>query len=160
MPLHSASKIRSRHDAADWREAQPGIVVFTNGVFDLVHPGHVALLEAARNEGDVLVVGLNSDASVRRLGKGEERPVVTETARARVLAGFEAVDCVVLFDEDTPFELIQALEPDVLVKGGDYTRATTVGADIVEARGGRVKHIELVDGFSTTTIVERLRGTS
>lgn len=160
MPFHSASKIRSRHAAAAWRESQPGIVVFTNGVFDLVHPGHVALLEAARNEGDVLVVGLNSDVSARRLGKGADRPVVPESARARVIAGFEAVDCVVLFDEDTPVELIQALEPDVLVKGGDYTRATTVGADIVEARGGRVKHIELVDGFSTTNIVERLRGTS
>lgn len=159
MVFRSASKIRSRHDAAAWREAQPGIVVFTNGVFDLVHPGHVALLEAARNEGDVLVVGVNTDASVRRL-KGEERPVIPETARARVIAAFEAVDCVVLFDEDTPFELIQALEPDVLVKGGDYTRANTVGADIVEARGGRVKHIELVDGFSTTNIVERLRGPS
>lgn len=160
MPFDSASKIRSRHDAAAWREAQPGIVVFTNGVFDLVHPGHVALLEAARNEGDVLIVGVNTDASARRLGKGDDRPVVPEAARARVIAGFEAVDCVVLFDESTPFELIQALEPDVLVKGGDYTRSTTVGADIVEARGGRVKHIELVDGFSTTNIVERLRGTS
>ncbi len=160
MTFHSATKIRNRHDAAAWREAQPGIVVFTNGVFDLVHPGHVALLEAARNEGDVLIVGINSDASVRRLGKGDERPILTEGARARVVAGFESVDCVVLFDEDTPFNLIQALEPDVLVKGGDYTRATTVGADIVEARGGRVKHVDLVDGYSTTNIVERLRGTS
>ena len=160
MVFRSASKIRSRHDAAAWREAQPGIVVFTNGVFDLVHPGHVVLFEAARNEGDVLVVGINSDASVRRLGKGEARPVMPEMARARVVAGFAAVDCVVLFDEDTPYELIQALEPDVLVKGGDYSRATTVGADIVEARGGRVKHVELVDGFSTTNIVERLRGTT
>lgn len=160
MTFHSATKIRNRHDAAAWREAQPGIVVFTNGVFDLVHPGHVALLEAARNEGDVLIVGINSDASVRRLKKGEERPIMPESARARVIAGFEAVDCVVLFDEDTPFNLIQALEPDVLVKGGDYTRDTTVGADIVEARGGRVKHVDLVDGYSTTNIVERLRGTS
>ncbi|HWA55613.1 MAG TPA: adenylyltransferase/cytidyltransferase family protein [Gemmatimonadales bacterium] len=160
MVFRSASKIRSRHDAAAWREALPGIVVFTNGVFDLVHPGHVVLFEAARNEGDVLVVGINSDASVRRLGKGEARPVMPEMARARVVAGFAAVDCVVLFDEDTPYELIQALEPDVLVKGGDYSRATTVGADIVEARGGRVKHVELVDGFSTTNIVERLRGTT
>ena len=122
--------------------------------------GAVVLFEAARNEGDVLVVGINSDASVRRLWKGEARPVMPEMARARVVAGFAAVDCVVLFDEDTPYELIQALEPDVLVKGGDYSRATTVGADIVEARGGRVKHVELVDGFSTTNIVERLRGTT
>jgi D-beta-D-heptose 7-phosphate kinase/D-beta-D-heptose 1-phosphate adenosyltransferase len=160
MPFQSASKIRNRHDAAAWREAQPGIVVFTNGVFDLLHPGHVALLEAARNEGDVLIVGLNSDASVRQLKKGDDRPIMPEAARARMMAAFEAVDCVVLFDEDTPLHLIQALEPDVLVKGGDYTRDTTVGADIVEARGGRVKHVELVDGFSTTNIVERLRGTS
>ncbi len=160
MPFHSLTKIRNRHDAAAWREAQPGIVAFTNGVFDLVHPGHVVLLEAARNEADVLIVGVNSDASVRRLGKGEDRPIMPQEARARVVAAFEAVDCVVLFDEDTPFNLIQALEPDVLVKGGDYTRATTIGADIVEARGGRVKHVELVNGFSTTNIVERLRGTS
>lgn len=160
MPFHSAAKIRSWHDAAAWREDQPGIVVFTNGVFDLVHPGHVALLEAARNEGDALIVGINSDASVRRLGKGEGRPLSPEAARARIIAAFEAVDCVVIFEQDTPFELIQALEPDVLVKGGDYTRETTVGADLVEARGGRVKHVPLVDGFSTTNLVERARGSS
>jgi D-beta-D-heptose 7-phosphate kinase/D-beta-D-heptose 1-phosphate adenosyltransferase len=159
MTLDSSTKIRSRHDAAMWREGQSGIVVFTNGVFDLVHPGHVTLLEAARREGDALVVGVNSDASVRRLGKGPDRPIIAEGARARVVAAFEAVDCVVVFDEDTPFELIVALEPDVLVKGADYSRATTVGADIVEARGGRVKHVDLADGFSTTAIVERLRGT-
>lgn len=158
--IDTAGKIRSRSDAAAWREAQPGIVVFTNGVFDLVHPGHVTLLEAARLEGDALVVGINSDASARRQGKGPDRPFIPEAARARVVAAFAAVDCVVLFDEDTPFELIQTLEPDVLVKGADYTRATTVGADFVEARGGRVKHVELADGFSTTAIVERLRGTS
>lgn len=159
MSHHSATKIRNRHDAAAWREAQPGIVVFTNGVFDLVHPGHVVLLEAARNEGDVLIVGINSDASVKKL-KGDDRPVMPEEARARVIAAFESVDCVVLFEEDTPFNLIQALEPDVLVKGGDYSRDNTVGTDIVEARGGRVKHVELEDGFSTTNIVERVRGTS
>jgi D-beta-D-heptose 7-phosphate kinase/D-beta-D-heptose 1-phosphate adenosyltransferase len=135
------------------------MVVFTNGVFDLVHPGHVVLLEAARQEGDALVVGVNSDASVRRLGKGPDRPIMPEAARARVVAAFAAVDCVVVFDEDTPYNLIAALEPDVLVKGADYSRATTVGADIVEARGGRVKHVDLADGFSTTAIVERLRGT-
>jgi rfaE bifunctional protein nucleotidyltransferase chain/domain len=159
MMFDTSSKLRSRHAAVAWREAHSGIVVFANGVFDLVHPGHVTLLEAARREGDALVVGINTDASVRRLGKGPERPIIPEGARARVVAAFEAVDCVVLFDEDTPFELIQALEPDVLVKGADYTRATTVGADIVEARGGRVKHIELADGYSTTAIVERLRAT-
>ena len=156
----SSAKIRSRHDAAAWREAQPGIVVFTNGVFDLIHPGHVVLLEAARREGDALVVGVNSDASVRRLGKSPDRPIMPEAARARVIAAFGAVECVVVFDEDTPYNLILALEPDVLVKGADYSRATTVGADIVEARGGRVKHVDLADGFSTTAIVERLRGSS
>ena len=156
----TAAKIRSRVDAVAWRAARPGIVVFTNGVFDLVHPGHVALLEAARREGDALIVGINSDDSARRLGKGPGRPIVGEQARARVIAAFEAVDCVVLFEEDTPYELIRSLEPDVLVKGGDYTRATTVGADIVEARGGRVKHVELQDGYSTTAIVERLRAPS
>jgi rfaE bifunctional protein nucleotidyltransferase chain/domain len=158
--LDTAGKIRSRVDAVAWRAARPGIVVFTNGVFDLVHPGHVALLEAARREGDALIVGVNSDASARRQGKGPDRPIVPEQARARVVAAFEAVECVVLFEEDTPYELIRSLEPDVLVKGADYTRATTVGADIVEARGGRVKHVELQDGYSTTAIVERLRAPS
>ena len=158
--MDTATKIRDRRGAAAWREAQAGIVVFTNGVFDLLHPGHIALLEAARAEGDALVVGVNSDASVRRLGKGPERPIVAAPARARVLAALEAVDCVVIFDEDTPLELIQALEPDVLVKGGDYTVATTVGADVVQARGGRVRHVNLEHGYSTTAIVERLRASS
>ncbi|HTS90202.1 MAG TPA: adenylyltransferase/cytidyltransferase family protein [Gemmatimonadales bacterium] len=157
MSFATACKIRSRHEAAAWREAQSGIVVFTNGVFDLIHPGHIVLLEGARGEGDALIVGINTDASVRRLGKGPERPIVRAEARARVVAAIEAVNCVVLFDEDTPLELISALEPDVLVKGADYTRGTTVGADFVEARGGRVKHVELADGYSTTAIVERLR---
>jgi D-beta-D-heptose 7-phosphate kinase/D-beta-D-heptose 1-phosphate adenosyltransferase len=160
MSTDTATKIRSRQEAAAWREAQTGIVVFTNGVFDLIHPGHVTLLEAARREGDALVVGVNTDASVRRMGKGPGRPVMPEGARARVVAAFEVVSCVVLFDEDTPFEVILALEPDVLVKGADYTRATTVGADFVEARGGRVKHVDLADGYSTTAIVEQLRGPS
>ena len=132
-------------------------MVFTNGVFDLLHPGHLALLEAARAEGDALVVGVNSDASVRRLGKSPDRPIVPEAARARMLAGFAAVDCVVLFDEDTPLALIQALSPDVLVKGADYSRAQIVGADFVEARGGRVVRVQLVPDQSTTRLVERLR---
>jgi len=131
--------------------------VFTNGVFDLLHPGHLALLEAARAEGDALVVGVNSDASVRRLGKSPDRPIVPEAARARMLAGFAAVDCVVLFDEDTPLALVQALSPDVLVKGADYSRAQIVGADFVEARGGRVVRVQLVPDQSTTRLVERLR---
>lgn len=158
--MDSSGKLRSRQDAAAWREGHEGIVVFTNGVFDLLHPGHVALLETARSEGDALVVGINSDASVRRMGKGPGRPVVSALARARVLAAIGAVDCVVIFDEDTPLELIQVLEPDVLVKGSDYTVENTVGADIVTARGGRVRHVTLQDGFSTTAIVERLRGSS
>jgi rfaE bifunctional protein nucleotidyltransferase chain/domain len=156
----TAAKVRSLADAVAWRRAQQGQVVFTNGVFDLLHPGHVDLLEKSRAEGTALVVGLNSDASVRRLGKGSERPLVPEQARARVLAGLAAVDCVVLFSEDTPFELIRALAPDVLVKGADYTLDQIVGADIVQAAGGRVVRVPIVAGFSTTSIVERLRGTS
>jgi D-beta-D-heptose 7-phosphate kinase/D-beta-D-heptose 1-phosphate adenosyltransferase len=157
MALDTSTKIRTPVDAVAWRADQRGLVVFTNGVFDLVHPGHVVLLEAARNEGDALVVGVNTDASARRQGKGPERPVVPEGARARVVAAFAAVDCVVLFDEDSPLELIQTLEPDVLVKGNDYSREDTVGADFVEARGGRVRHVTLAVGYSTTAIVDRLR---
>jgi D-beta-D-heptose 7-phosphate kinase/D-beta-D-heptose 1-phosphate adenosyltransferase len=157
MALDTSTKIRTPVDAVAWRADQRGLVVFTNGVFDLVHPGHVVLLEAARNEGDALVVGVNTDASARRQGKGPERPVVPEGARARVVAAFAAVDCVVLFDEDSPLELIQTLEPDVLVKGNDYSRDDTVGADFVEARGGRVRHVTLAVGYSTTAIVDRLR---
>ena len=156
----SASKIRPLAEAVEWRRGRPGPVVFTNGVFDLLHPGHVELLEAARREGDSLVVGLNTDASVRRLGKGAERPLAGEQARARVLAGLAAVDCVVLFDEDTPLALIQALEPDVLVKGADYSRESIVGADWVEARGGRVVRVPLLAGYSTSALVERLRAPS
>lgn len=158
--IDTTGKVRDRAAAVAWREGQRGRVVFTNGVFDLVHPGHLELLEKARAEGDLLVVGLNTDASVRRLGKGSERPLVPEAARARVLAGFAAVDCVVLFDEDTPLALITALGPDVLVKGADYAPDRIVGADVVQARGGRVVRVPIVSGFSTTSIVERLRGTS
>ena len=156
----SGDKVRSLADAVAWRAAQTGRVVFTNGVFDLLHPGHVALLEAARQEGGALVVGVNTDASVRRLGKGSERPLAGETARARVLAGLAAVDCVVLFDQDTPLHLIQTLAPDVLVKGADYSVDRIVGADWVEARGGRVVRVPVVPGFSTTALVERLRAPS
>lgn len=158
--INTAAKVRHLGEAIAWRTRQLGPVVFTNGVFDLVHPGHVELLEAARREGAALIVGLNSDASVRRLNKGSERPVVSEGNRARVLAGFAAVDCVVLFEEDTPLELIKSLLPDVLVKGADYPRDRIVGADWVESRGGRVVRIPLVEGFSTSSLVERLRAPS
>jgi D-glycero-beta-D-manno-heptose 1-phosphate adenylyltransferase len=136
------------------REAR---VVFTNGVFDVLHRGHVEYLTRARALGDLLVVGLNTDASVRRLGKGADRPVNGEADRAYVLAGLAAVDYVTPFDEDTPRELIAALLPDVLVKGGDYTRDTIVGADEVEAAGGRVEVIALVPGRSTSSFLQRVR---
>ena len=130
--------------------------MFTNGVFDILHLGHVALLEAARSEGGALVVGVNSDASVRRLGKGGIRPVVPEADRARVVAALAAVDCVVLFDEDTPLDLIRVLRPDVLVKGADYPRDAIVGADDVETWGGRVVRVPLVTGRSTSNLLRRL----
>lgn len=131
-------------------------VVFTNGCFDLLHAGHVHLLERARALGDFLVVALNSDASVRRL-KGPERPVVGEADRVKILAALDAVDAVVVFDEDTPLAWIEALRPDVLVKGGDYSRSTIVGADLVLGYGGRVETVPLVGGRSTSAVVEALR---
>ena len=150
----------NRTELLAWRRQRGGPVVFTNGVFDLLHPGHVEILEAARGLGDALVVGVNSDASAGRLGKGPGRPVQAAEARARVVAALAAVDRVVLFDEDTPLSLIESLAPDVLVKGGDYTRESIVGADFVESRGGAVYAIPLLPGQSTTAIVERLRVTS
>src|SRR6266581_1793606 len=154
--VNTAAKIRSATDAARWRESQRAPVVFTNGVFDLLHAGHVHLLEAARAEGGTLIVGVNSDASVRRLGKGEHRPVVAEPDRARLLAALAAVDCVVVFDEDTPLELIRRLRPDVLVKGADYARDDIVGADETEGWGGRVVRVPLVKGKSTTDLLRKL----
>ena len=132
-------------------------MAFTNGVFDLLHAGHVTLLEAARAEGSALIVAVNSDASVRRLGKGAERPVVAQQERARLVAALAAVDCVVLFDDDTPLTLIRALRPDVLVKGADYQRQDIVGADDVEGWGGRVVRVPLVQDQSTTNLIAKLR---
>lgn len=143
-------------DARAWRERARGRVVFTNGVFDLLHPGHVDVLTAARARGEALVVGLNADSSVRRL-KGPERPVRNEAERAYVLAALEAVDVVTLFEQDTPLELVTLLQPDVIVKGGDYTPDTIVGASVVRARGGEVVVIPLTPGQSTTSIIEKLR---
>ncbi len=125
-------------------------------MFDLLHPGHVDVLTRARAEGDSLVVGINSDESVRRL-KGPTRPVRAQADRAYVLAALECVDRVIVFDEDTPLEVIGSIEPDVIVKGGDYSEATVVGAKEVTARGGRVVIIPLTSGQSTTSIIERLR---
>lgn len=156
-PRFPSSKVMNLETAALWRRTVRGAVVFTNGVFDLLHPGHVEVLDLARREGAALVVGVNSDASVKRL-KGPERPVRTAAERAIVLAGLEAVDAVIVFDEDTPIELVRAIEPDVIVKGGDYSPDTIVGADLVTARGGRVVVIPLVDGQSTTSTIEKLRG--
>jgi rfaE bifunctional protein nucleotidyltransferase chain/domain len=132
-------------------------VVFTNGVFDVLHRGHVDYLARAKALGDLLVVAVNTDASARRLGKGEGRPINPQGDRAYVLAGLESVSYVTYFDEDTPRELIARLLPDVLVKGGDYTRETIAGASEVEAAGGRVETIPLVPGRSTTSIVQRIR---
>ncbi len=143
-------------DAAAWRRQVRGRVVFTNGVFDLLHPGHIDVIAQARDQGDVLIVGLNADASVRRL-KGPERPVRSEAERAYVLASLADVDAVVTFAEDTPLELIRHLRPDVLVKGGDYEPATVVGRDDVESWGGRVVIVPLRAGQSTTSIIEKLR---
>ena len=150
-------KVLTWDAARAWRAAQVGRVVFTNGVFDLLHPGHVDVLVGARRRGEHLIVGLNADASVRRL-KGPERPVRREWERAYVLAAFEAVDAVVIFEQDTPLELVRRLEPDVIVKGGDYAEGSIVGAAEVRARGGQVVVIPLTPGQSTTSIVEKLRG--
>ena len=141
----------------DWRAEFWGRVAFTNGVFDLLHPGHVDVLQAARAAGDALVVGINSDESVRRL-KGDSRPIRSQVERAYVIGALESVDVVTVFDEDTPLELIRCLLPDVIVKGGDYTEATIVGAGEVRARGGDVIVVPLTAGQSTTSIIERMRG--
>lgn len=153
----TAPKIVAQDAAVAWRQTLSGPLVFTNGVFDLLHPGHVEYLEAARALGDHLLVGVNSDRSARELAKGAGRPIAQEHARARVLAALGAVDRVVLFDAPTPLALIAALRPDILVKGGDYTRETIVGADLVEAAGGRVITIPLLAGYSTTALVEKSR---
>ena len=131
-------------------------IVFSNGCFDILHRGHVEYLSKAAAYGDVMIIGLNTDASVRRL-KGPSRPVNDEKARAFVLAGLECVTAVVLFDEDTPYKLIKTVQPDVLVKGSDYKPEDIVGYDIVTAKGGKVVTVDLVEGFSTTGIINKIK---
>ena len=138
-----------------WRD-EGRRVVLTNGCFDLLHPGHLALLEAARAHGDVLVVAINSDRSVRRI-KGEGRPLVPEAERAETLLALEAVDRVVVYDEPTPLEVVKALVPEVLVKGADWAEDAIVGREQVEASGGRVVRVEMVPGRSTSAMLERIR---
>jgi len=153
------TKIKSLEDALQtvnhWK-AEGKTIVFTNGCFDILHIGHVDYLEKARAQGDRLVLGLNTDASVQRI-KGNTRPIVNESARSRVIAALSFVDMVVLFDESTPKRLIEAIKPDILVKGDDYTVENIVGADFVIANGGKVQTIPLVRGFSTSAIIEKIR---
>lgn len=152
-------KIMSRealaHVCAGWR-VKGYKIVFTNGCFDILHQGHIQLLLAAAEQGHKLVMGLNTDASVKRL-KGEQRPLNDEYSRALVMASQLYVDAVVLFDEDTPLELIEIIKPDVLVKGGDYTPETVVGNDFVRSYGGNVVIVPTVKGFSTTAIINRMQ---
>ena len=155
--LDPLSKIMDWRRVAEWRRSAAAPVVFTNGVFDLLHPGHIDVLLGARAQGQSLVVGVNGDDSVRRL-KGPTRPIRSEAERCYVLAALEAVDAVVTFEEDTPRELIEVVRPDVLVKGGDYAADSIVGASEVRGWGGRVVIIPLTPGHSTTSTVERLRG--
>lgn len=133
-------------------------IVFTNGCFDILHRGHVEYLTHAKDLGDKLILGLNTDASVKRLGKSPERPINSEETRATILAGLECVDAIILFNEDTPYELIKFVQPDVLVKGNDYKAEDIVGYDIVTAKGGQVITIQLVDGFSTTKLINKMKG--
>jgi D-beta-D-heptose 7-phosphate kinase/D-beta-D-heptose 1-phosphate adenosyltransferase len=132
-------------------------VVFTNGVFDLLHPGHVRYLTEARKHGDVLIVGINGDRSVRALVKAPDRPLNTQAERAEILSALSAVDAVVVFDEETPLAVVSALQPDVLVKGADWAEDAIVGREAVERRGGRVVRIPLAPGYSTTKILEKVR---
>jgi D-beta-D-heptose 7-phosphate kinase/D-beta-D-heptose 1-phosphate adenosyltransferase len=151
-------KIHDRQRLAvllDERRARGERVVFTNGCFDLLHVGHVKYLQAARKLGDLLVLGLNTDASIRRL-KGPKRPLIGQDERAHILAALDCIDYVVIFDEDTPLELIAALKPEILVKGADYSPEEVVGKELVESWGGRVELIQFVDGKSTSTLINKI----
>ena len=159
--MRAGGVVLSAENAVAWvneLRARGLTVVFTNGVFDLLHPGHVRYLAEARRLGDVLIVAVNSDRSARGLEKGPGRPLNTEHDRAELLAALMCVDAVVIFDEDTPHAIVTALQPDVLVKGADWAQGTIVGADIVDARGGRVVRIPLAEGYSTTKILQKITG--
>ena len=141
----------------DWKQSNKK-VVFTNGVFDLLHLGHIDYLGKAKDNGDILIVGVNSDISASRLGKGTNRPITDEKSRSTIIAALQFVDAVILFDEDTPLELITIIQPDVLVKGSDYKPEDIVGYDVVMANGGSIKTIEFLSGYSTTAIEKRIKG--
>ena len=161
MRLETTGRVLSRRDAAAFARRLRGAgkqVVFTNGVFDLIHPGHVRYLREARALGDALIVGVNADASVRR-NKGEHRPVTPEAERAELISALACVGAVTIFAEDTPAEIIRAIQPDVLVKGADWAADQIVGRDTVVARGGRVVRITVEEGYSTTALLRRIRGT-
>ncbi|WP_333845783.1 D-glycero-beta-D-manno-heptose 1-phosphate adenylyltransferase [Limnohabitans sp.] len=159
LPPAFLSKLASRQDAVQRVAAlrAQGPVVFTNGVFDVLHRGHVSYLAQARSVGASLVVALNSDASARRLGKGPDRPLNNELDRAALMAALESVSLVTWFDEDTPLALITELRPDVLVKGGDYDMSKLAETQVVLAYGGRAQAIAFVDGYSTTALVKKIR---
>jgi D-beta-D-heptose 7-phosphate kinase/D-beta-D-heptose 1-phosphate adenosyltransferase len=153
-------RVLTRAEAVAWREElgrQGRRVVFTNGVFDILHPGHVRYLATARSHGDALIVAINSDRSVRAI-KGPERPVNPEAERAEVITALACVDAAVVFDEDTPHDIISAIQPDVLVKGADWAHDRIVGRDIVEARGGVVVRVKVEEGHSTTNVIRKVRG--
>jgi rfaE bifunctional protein nucleotidyltransferase chain/domain len=152
MPIFSTDEAIAEVNRA---RAGGARIVFTNGVFDLLHPGHLRYLRHARGLGDALVVGVNTDRSVRII-KGESRPITPEHERAEILAALGCVDIVTLFDEETPYELIRKLQPDVLVKGADWSEASMIGRDIVEARGGRVVRVPFEAGYSTTSIIDKV----
>lgn len=159
MESQTEQKITSRQELRRWIEQwqkKGEEVVFTNGCFDIIHLGHIDYLEKAKNKGNRLIIAVNTDESVKRL-KGENRPIVNEYSRCRLLAALEFVDAVALFEEDTPLEIITELQPDILVKGNDYHVGNIVGADIVLDRGGRVETIDLVEGYSTTNIIQKIK---
>lgn len=158
MKNRTESKIKSLDETKSLRNLwkDQGLkVVFTNGCFDLIHLGHVDYLERARSLGDRLILGLNSDNSVRRI-KGDNRPVMNEISRSRIMASLEFVNVVVLFEEDTPFNLIKELKPDILVKGSDYLSENIVGAEIVKEEGGEIRTIDLIEGYSTSSIISKI----